>query len=84
MCVGGGELVASNKATVFTKPLLDAMVVEDCQGDGCLSDSSSTDESDGREAVGEMNNPLDQLVASEYGPRWRGRGFPGCAGFKWV
>ena len=82
MCVGGGELVASDEPTVFAKPLLDAMVVEDCQSDECLSDSSRTDESDGCEAADKINDLLDQFVASEYGPWWRGRGFPRRAGFE--
>ena len=80
--MGSGELVTSDKPTVFTKPLLDAIVVQDGQSDGRLSDSSSADESDWCKAIDEMDNLLDQFVASKNGPRWWRGGLPGCARLK--
>jgi hypothetical protein len=67
------ELVATNEPAILAKPLLDAVVVEDGQGDGCLPDPPCADESDGREVFGETNDLLDQFVAPETGPRSRGR-----------
>jgi hypothetical protein len=48
-------------------------VVEDGESDGCLPNPSCTNESDGFEVFGETDELLDQLVASETGPRRRGR-----------
>jgi hypothetical protein len=45
--------------------LLDAIVVEDSEGDGSLANSPGTDESDGSEAFCKTNNLLDPFVASE-------------------
>ena len=42
----GGELVAADEPTVFTKTLLDAIIMEDGQGGACLANSAGTDESD--------------------------------------
>ena len=67
------ELIATDEPAVLAKPLLDTVVVEDSQCYGCLSDPPWTDESDGCEFFGETNDLLDQLVASETGPRPRGR-----------
>jgi hypothetical protein len=71
----GGELVATNEPPVLAKTSLDAIVVEGGQSNGCLPDPACTDESDWCEGIGETDDPLDQLVASETGPRWRGRRF---------
>jgi hypothetical protein len=38
-----GELVTPDEPPVVAKPLLDPIVVEDGQDDGCLSNSTSTD-----------------------------------------
>ena len=54
-----GELVAADESTVFTKPLLDAIVVEDGQGDRCLPDSTHTNESDRCEGLSKTDDPLD-------------------------
>ena len=43
----GRELFAGNEPAVLAKPLLDPIVVEDCQGDGSLPDPPYTNESDG-------------------------------------
>ena len=75
MSTRGGELVATDESTVVAKPLLDPVVVENGQGNGCLPDSSGTDESDRNEVLGEVKYLLDQLVASEEGPRWWRRKF---------
>ena len=55
----GGELVATNESTVVAEPLLDPIVVENGQGDGCLSDSTSTDECDWGEVLSETDYLLD-------------------------
>jgi hypothetical protein len=82
MIARGGELVATDEPTVVAKPLLDAIVVEDGQSDGRLSNSTSTDESGWSEVFCQPNNLLDQMVASKAGPwRW-GWGFSGYAGCK--
>ena len=67
-------MVATDESTVMAKPLLDAIVVEDGQGDGRLANSASTNQSDWNRPFGEIDYLLDQLVASEEGPwgqRWR-------------
>ena len=66
----GSDLVTTDESTVIAKPLLDATVVEDSEGDGSLADSAGTDESDGSEAPCETNDLLDQLVASKEDTRW--------------
>jgi hypothetical protein len=67
------ELVATDESAVLPKALLDAVVVEESSSDGRLPDPPCADESDGCEVLGETNDLLDQLVASETGPRrWRG------------
>jgi hypothetical protein len=67
------ELVTTNEPAVLAESLLDAIVVEDSQGDRCLPDPPYTKESDGCEIFGETDNLLDQLVASETDPWGRGR-----------
>jgi len=49
------------------KSLLDPIVVENGKGDGCLADSTGTDEGDWSEVLSEIDYLLDQLVASEKG-----------------
>jgi len=72
-----GELVATDESTVIAKPFLDALVVEDSQGDRRFPNSACTDESDGCTVFGKADDPLNQLVASETGLRWRGRQLSG-------
>jgi hypothetical protein len=67
------ELVATDESTVIAKPGLDAIVVKDGESDGCFPDPPCANEGDGFEVFGETNELLDQLVASETGPGWRGR-----------
>ena len=74
MCGRGGELVTPDKSTVMTKPLLDPVMVEDCQGDRGLADSASTDQSDWGELLGQIDYLVDQLVAAKerpWGQGWR-------------
>ena len=66
---GGWELVASDEPTIFAKPLLDAIVVKDGQSDGCLADSTCTNESDWSEVFRKPDDRLDQLSTSETSPR---------------
>ena len=66
----GGEPVATDEPTVIAKTLLDAIVVEDNQGDARLANSASTDESDRSEVFCQTDDLLDQLTTSEMGPRW--------------
>jgi len=58
-------LIAANKPTVVAKLLLDLVVVEDGQCNGGFANSTSADESDWSELLGEIDNLLDQLVASK-------------------
>jgi hypothetical protein len=51
----------------MTKPLLDPVVVENGQGDGCLADSACADEGDWDKVLSEIDYLLDQLVASKEG-----------------
>lgn len=66
-----------DKPTILAKPSFNTIVVEDGQSDGCLADSTSTNQSDWHEAIREGNNLLDQLIASEEDPRWWRWRFPG-------
>ena len=72
-----GELIAADESTVITKPLFDAVVVEDSQGDRCLPDSAGADESEWGEALHKASDLIDQVVTPEEGPRWSGRQFTG-------
>ena len=55
----GRELVTLNEPTVVAKPLLDAMVMKNSQWDGCLANSTSTDESDRSQVFGKTDDALD-------------------------
>ena len=74
--MGCGELVTTDEPTVVTKSLFDPIVVEDGQDDGCLADSAGADQGDWSEALCEMDDLLDQLVASKEDPRWLRRQLP--------
>ena len=67
------ELVAADESPVIAKPFLDAIVVEDGQGHGRFPDATSTNESDWTEIFCKGNDAFDEFVASETGPRLRGR-----------
>jgi len=79
----GGELVAADEPAVDTKPLLDAIVVEDGESEGRLSDSANADKSKWSEVFCQADELLDQLVSSEEIPWWRWRWFSGCARCKY-
>jgi len=51
--MGGGcqELVASYEPAILAKPSLDAIVMQDGEGDGRLADPASTDERDRGEVL---------------------------------
>jgi len=66
----------------MTKLLLDPIVVKNSQSDGGLPDSASTDKGDWSKVLGEIDYLLDQLVASEEGPRWQRWRFPEYAEFR--
>ena len=82
MSTRGGELVTTDEPTVVAKSLFDAIVMEHSQSDRRLANSSGTNESNWDEVLGEIDDLLDQLVTSEEGPRWRGRGFSRYARLK--
>ena len=65
------ELVTSNEPAILAEPLLDAIMMEDSQGDGRLADSAGTNQSDRSEVFGKPKDPFDQLVTSETSPRCR-------------
>ena len=67
------ELVATYESPVIAKPALDAVVVKDSEGNGCFPNPPCTDESKRVEVVSKTNDVLDQFIASETGPGWRGR-----------
>ena len=69
MSTRGGELIATDEPTVIAESLFDAIIVKDGQSGGCLANSAGTDECNWNEVLGEIDDPLDQLVASEEGPR---------------
>ena len=75
-------MIATNEPAIVSKPLLDAIVVEDSEGDGCLPDPSWADESEWSEVLSEVDDLLNQIVASKTGPRTRGRGLSTCVGFQ--
>jgi len=79
----GGELVATDKPTVGSKPFLDAIVVEYGESDGRFPDPPCADESDRSEIFCEPNDLLDQILASETGPRRWGRGLSKSAKCKY-
>jgi len=73
MSARGGELVATDEPAVVSKPFLDAIVVEDGESDGRFPNTPCADESDWGEIFCEADDLLDQILASETGPRRRGR-----------
>ena len=66
-------MVTADEPTFVAESLFDSVVVEDFQSDGRLPDPTGTDESDGFEVLGQVDDPVDQLATSETGPWRRGR-----------
>ena len=66
-------MITTDEPTVVAEPLFDAIVMEGGQSDGCLADSTGTNESDGFDLFGQVNNFLDQFVTSKTGLRCWGR-----------
>ena len=58
------ELIAKNESTIITEPFLDAVVVEDSEGNGCFSNPTCPDESDGFHIFNVSDDLLDELFAS--------------------
>ena len=73
----GGEPVATDEPTVIAKALLDAIVVENNQGDARLANSASTDESDRSEVFCQTDDFLVQFATAKVGSRWWRWRFPG-------
>ena len=80
MSKGDRKLVATDKSAVVAKPMFDAIGMKGSQGDGCLANAAGTDESDRNEVLCEINNLLDEIVASEKDPRRLRRRFSVYAG----
>ena len=65
VCLALGSIYIAKDTMTLTErilmnePLLDLIVVENCQGDGRLADSSGLNESDWDEVLGEINHLLD-------------------------
>ena len=53
------ELVATDESTIVSEPLLDAIVVKNCQGDGRLAYTAGTDESNWCQVLNETDDLLD-------------------------
>ena len=68
MSVGGGELIATDEPTVGSEAFLDAIVVEDGEGNGGFSDPPRTDESDRGEVFCETDDLVNQVVTPETRP----------------
>ena len=59
MSARGGELVATDESTVGAEPLLNAIVVEDCQSDRGLANTAGANEGDGVKVLSEIDYLLD-------------------------
>ena len=66
----GWELVATDEPAVMTKPLLDSIVMENRQRDGSFPDPARADEGDWTKVFSEMDDLLDQFIASKERPWW--------------
>ena len=73
MWKGRWKLVAADKSTVLAESSFDAIVMQDLQGDRRLTNPSSTNQSDGFQALNETDYLIDYFFASETGPRRWGR-----------
>jgi len=73
MSAGGGDLITTDEATVVAKPLFNVLVMEDSQSNRRLANSTSANQGDRNEIFCEVNDPLNQLVASKACSWWRWR-----------
>ena len=63
----GSEFIATEEPTVVAKFAFDAIVVKDCEGNGCLPNPPRADEGNRFELFCEDNDLFDQCVAPEKG-----------------
>ena len=59
MSTRSGKLVATDKSTIISEPFLNAIVVEDGEGDGCLPNPPCANESGRFELYGVTDDLLD-------------------------
>ena len=69
------ELVATNKSTIISESLFDAIVVEDREGDGRLPGPSCTNQGNGFQILSQSNDLFNQFISTETDPWRRGRQF---------
>ena len=67
------KLIASDESPILAKSFYDPIVMEYCESDGCLPDSSCADQSNGLEVFNEFDDLFDELVPSEAVPWCQGR-----------
>jgi len=70
------ELIAPDEPAILAEPLLDAVVMEDLQGNGRLANPANTKESNRNQPLRYIDNLLDQLITSKKDSGRRGRWFP--------
>ena len=75
-------MITTNESAVITKPVFDAVVVKDSEGNGCFSNPPRADQSHGSEVFCETDYFVNKVVSSETGPRRRRRKFPKSDWFK--
>jgi hypothetical protein len=73
MSVRSWELVTADESTVVAKSVLNPIMVEDLECDGCFPDSTCTNKSDRLEVFSETDDRFDKFVATETDPIWRRR-----------
>lgn len=65
MGMGRGESITTNEPRVVTEPLLNAIIVEDSQDDGCIADSTSADQSDRVQAFRQLFTSKKRSLVAE-------------------
>ena len=66
-------MVVTDKPTIVTESMFNAIVMGDGQGDECLPDPAGTNESGGCDVFGQTNDLVDQLATCETDSRCRRR-----------
>jgi hypothetical protein len=69
------ELVTAHEPSIVTEPLLDAITVEDSQGNRCFPNAPCTNESDRDKVFSQADNLFDQIITSKEPPWWLRRWF---------